>query len=393
MKSRRTRGAAGQLSVLDLYSGCGGLSLGFELTGAFRVIAGMDKFEWAVESFHANHPKADRAFNKPLDIGALSPSSVVSSLGERPDVIVGGPPCQGFSKAGKRTGVDPRNMEVWNFLKMVREIQPAAFVMENVDGLLTTGQSERGELAGELQTEFESCGYVVSKQLLDAVNYNVPQRRKRIVIVGIRDSRKPFLFPDALSPEVPTLLSRGRPIVTVSDALGDMPSPTADNPQSYAGAPKTWLQRFLRHESDGIYEHSQTHHGADMVARLTAQKCGTRLYPNWNHSWYRLDPSRPSPTVKENHRAPFVHFSEPRCTSPRECARLQTFPDRYRILGTKTAQLIQVGNAVPALLAAAVATALAKALGEERRVTSPNGVPPWMFDMASSYLPYDSAVF
>lgn len=371
--------ATKKLRVLDLYSGCGGLSLGFELTGAYDVIAGLDKFEWAVESFHANHPAANRAFKKVLDIGALSPSSVRDELGGSPDVIVGGPPCQGFSKAGKRTGVDPRNLEVWNYLKMVRELQPMAFVMENVDGLLTTGQSERGQLAAELQSEFESAGYVVRAELLDAVNYNVPQRRKRIVMVGIRGKSAPFAFPAPLSPEEHTLLTRGRPINTVLDALGDVPTPTDRNPQPYTKQSRTWLQRFLRLGSPGLYEHSITHHGDDMVMRLQAQKTGTRLYPNWNHSWYRLDPSRPSPTVKENHRAPFVHFSEPRVTSPRECARLQTFPDRYRILGTKTAQLIQVGNAVPALLAAAVATALAHALNEDRLITAPNGVPESVF--------------
>jgi DNA (cytosine-5)-methyltransferase 1 len=97
-----------------------------------------------------------------------------------------------------------------------------------------------------------------------------------------------------------------------------------------------------------------------MVERLKEQKVGTRLYPNWNHSWHRLDPEKPSPAVKENHRAPFVHFSEPRATSPRECARLQTVPDSYVFLGTKTAQLIMIGNAVPAILSAHVATEIAR---------------------------------
>jgi len=252
--------------------------------------------------------------------------------------------------------------------------------MENVDGLLTTGQAERGQLAASLQQEFETAGYTVRAELLDAVNYRVPQRRKRVVIVGIRGAKTKFEFPVPLSPQIPTLLNRGMPVSTVRDALGDLPSPIEVDPQPYGrAAPQTWLQRFLRIGSTALHAHSPTHHGDEMVERLRAQACGTRLYPTWNHSWYRLDPDRPSPTVKENHRAPFVHFAEPRATSPRECARLQTFPDRYQILGTKTARLIQVGNAVPALLAAAVATSLARALNEDRLVTAANGVPDDVF--------------
>src|SRR5205823_1545930 len=117
----------------------------------------------------------------------------------------------------------------------------------------------------------------------------------------------------------PTLFAP-RPVSTVWDALSDLPSPVRDEPQPYGEKPRTgWLQEFLREGSDALYQHTPSRHSQDMVRRLRLQPRGTRLYPNWNHSWYKLDPDRPSPAVKENHRAPFVHYSEPRVTTPREC--------------------------------------------------------------------------
>jgi len=271
--------------------------------------------------------------------------------------------------------VDSRNQEVWNFQRIVGDLQPKAFVMENVDGLLTTGQQQRGELRLELERGFEKIRYRTYSALLDAVDYRVPQRRKRLIMVGIRGVDRPFCFPPPLTGDTRNLFAPVEPIATVADALADLPTPIASEPQPYDKDPMTWLQLLLREDSETLHEHTPSKHSPEMVRRLTAQPIATRLYPNWNHSWYKLDPARPSPAVKENHRAPFVHFAEPRVTTPRECARLQTFPDRYRILGTKTAQLIQVGNAVPALLAATVATALAAALGADSEVSRPNGLP------------------
>ncbi|MBI4510435.1 MAG: DNA cytosine methyltransferase [Deltaproteobacteria bacterium] len=367
------------LTVLDLYSGCGGLSLGFELCGAYRVLAGLDKFEWAVRSFYENHPAACRGFSLPVDIGATTGDKIVEILGERPDVVVGGPPCQGFSKAGRRTGADPRNAEVWNFQRLTCELSPSAFVMENVDGLLTTGQATRGSIVSELADRFEGHGYAMHSAILDSAHFRAPQRRKRFFLVGLKEKAH-FAFPSpACGDEGP------EPFCTVSDALDDLPTPLPQDPQPYGPKrPTTWLQRFLREGSHALHQHSLTAHAPEMVRRLRVLKQGTRLYPNWNHSWYRLDPERPSPAVKENHRAPFVHPAESRVVSVRECARLQTFPDRYRILGTKTAQLIQVGNAVPVLLAASVATSLAHALGCASEVTCPGGLP-------SRFLPFVKA--
>lgn len=234
--------------------------------------------------------------------------------------------------------------------------------MENVSGILKTGQSRKHELIDTLVREYENLGYRVRWTVLNSANYRVPQNRKRFVLVGAREAKKGFAFPAAPCGEEAGLFFEA--CQTVGDALSDLPTPQKSDPQPYEQEPKTPLQRFLREGSKSLHNHLITVHSKEMEERLSVQGIGTRLYPNWNHSWYRLDPSRPSPAVKENHRAPFVHFKEPRATSPRECARLQSIPDRYRLLGTKTAQLIMVGNAVPSLLGAHLATAIAEQIFE-----------------------------
>jgi DNA (cytosine-5)-methyltransferase 1 len=361
-KKQAKKGAPGmRLTVLDLFCGLGGLSLGFDFTEAFETIGGIDNFHWAVQTFYANHSCKPRLLCQPHDLSQLDPAVVVDELGAKPDVIVGGPPCQGFSDAGRRLsdlGEDRRNHLVFHFFRFVRDIRPEAFLMENVSGFLRTGQSRAHELIDLLVTEYQKIGYSVAWQVLNSSGFRVPQNRKRFLLVGLLNRKKPFAFPAPVSAEDGQLLFE--PALTVWDALSDLPTPCEADPQPYESLPKSNLQRYLRLGSDGIYNHLETLHSDQMVSRLMEQKVGTRLYSNWNHSWYRLDPSRPSPAVKENHRAPFVHFSEPRAVSPRECARLQTVPDRYRLLGTKTAQLIMVGNGVPAIFAAHIATELAR---------------------------------
>src|SRR5713101_1159485 len=263
------------------------------------------------------------------------------------EVIIGGPPCQGFSHAGPRVRKDPRNRMVWEFLRFVEALRPTAFVMENVSGLLTTAQRQRGEFLEALRDEYWKLGYAARWAILDSADFRVPQRRKRLFLVGFRDRKREFTFPESPCGADGRMFSLPDPKQTTGDALSDVPTPIEADPQPYEREPSTWLQHFMRHGSKALSNHSPTRHSREMVKKIHAQEQGTRLYPNWNHSWYRLDPDLPAPAVKENHRAPFVHFAEDRVTSPRECARLQTFPDRFVFAGTKTAQLIQVGNAVP----------------------------------------------
>lgn len=351
-----------KLKVLDLYCGLGGLSLGFELTEGYKIIAGIDNFEMAVNTFNLNHNIDSKICSIPQDMSILAPSAVLDDLGEKPDIIVGGPPCQGFSHAGKRNDdfrIDPRNLQVYNFQKFVSEMQPKVFLMENVSGILSTGQNKRNELLYDLITKYEEIGYKVAWKICNSSDFRVPQNRKRLILVGIHDSEKKFQFPTQPCKDNSDLFHEYEHYNTVADALDDLPTPNINEPQEYEEEPHSPLQKFLRIDSENIYNHLVTNHSSETIEKIKKQKNGKPLYSNWNHSWVRLTSSKPSPAVKENHRAPFVHHIEHRSVSPRECARLQTIPDRYVIKGTKTAQLILLGNAVPSIFSAHIATEIA----------------------------------
>lgn len=353
----------GRITLLDLYCGLGGLSLGFEMTGAYHCVGGIDIYKPAVDTFYYNHPDLSKLkiINSPQDLSVLDPMAVAQDIGCMPDIIVGGPPCQGFSQAGRRLEHfedDERNKQVFNYLKFITTLKPKVFVMENVPGILKTGQRSTGDLLNYLIDKYTEAGYTVKYQIMNSANYRVPQQRKRMVLVGILNAVEPFVFPAPSNTEEGSLLTD--PYYTVSDALSDLPSPIKQEPQPYEKEPATPLEKYLRGSSKSIYNHLETIHSPDMLEKLKKQKPGERLYPNFNHAWIKLDSSKPSPTVKENHRAPSIHYQEPRATSPRENARLQTIPDDYILIGNKSQSLVMVGNAVPAILFAHIATSIAK---------------------------------
>lgn len=354
-------------TLVDLFSGAGGLSLGFCLTNRFRFLAGIDNNAWALKTLYANHPEAHSVFSEPQDVRKLSGIDILNALAITSiDVVVGGPPCQGFSVAGKRDIADERNQMVWEYYRFISELQPQVFIMENVPGLLLAIHNNGTKLIDVLKEKFATIGYDCVLWQLNASDYGVPQVRKRAFLIGFKGLNS-IAKPEPFTSAVEDLFFGIIPFVTVADALSDLPEPVSSEPQIYNGGPYNEYQSYLRQESRDLYNHTPSVHKPAMIERLRAQLPGTRLYPNWNHSWYKLVDQRPSPTVKENHRAPFVHPTEPRVTTPRECARLQSFPDRYIFKGTKTAQLIQIGNAVPPLLAKAIAVEVVKALDTIQR--------------------------
>ena len=279
--------------MLDLYCGLGGLSLGFELTDTFKTIGGIDNFAWAVRTFYHNHQIRPSLISEPQDMGTLEPERLLDALGERPEVIVGGPPCQGFSHAGRRLEnlrEDPRNQQVFHYSRLVRGLQPKVFVLENVSGMLKTGQSQKHELIESLIGAFAEMGYETAWSILNTAHYRVPQVRRRLIMVGVHQGERPFSFPEPPCSEQPSLFAD--PCATVSDALSDMPKPNGGQCIPYDLPPTTPLQKFLRTDSPGVWNHLDTAHSSEMRKRLAAQVVGTRLYANWNHSWYRLDPTR-----------------------------------------------------------------------------------------------------
>jgi DNA (cytosine-5)-methyltransferase 1 len=308
-----------QNKILDLFCGAGGLSLGFEKAG-FDVVAGIDCNEKYLKTFNANHSAPGYA----VDLAKKSPESFFQDVTDidtsQITGVIGGPPCKGFSLEGNRDTQDERNTLVDRFLLYVEFIQPQFVVMENVVGIKTMKTPNSDETYFErVLSKLTSLGYEVSDYTMNAADYGVPQKRERVFIIATKDSS--------------------------SDILDMSPS---SNP------PKTVEEAFSE-ISDDAPNREKTNHSDDMERRLDELDYGDSLYDNYSSSWRRLFPDRPAPTIKENHGAPFVHPTEPRVGTVRECAKLQSFPDDFEFKGSKSTQLKTVGNAVPPKLAEKIA--------------------------------------
>lgn len=330
-----------EIKVLDLFCGGGGLSEGF-LQAGYDVVAGVDANELFLKTFEANHEdslaiQADLANIDPpgfFDEHPIDPDDI--------DVIIGGPPCKGFSIAGHRDPDDERNYLVGSFIDFVEFVQPDAFVMENVTGIKSM---EGGDTLRSIIEGFRRAGYEGTRhETLNAADYGVPQERRRVIFVGLRDDRNPT-FPDRThGPSKQQTLGGDelKPYVTVEDAI-------------------------LNRDLEELPNHKKTNHSDDMVERISEVEEGDSLYESFGDSWRRLERDKPAITIKENHNAPFIHPDENRVGTVRECAILQSFPDDYVFKGPKSQQLKVVGNAVPPLLARAIAEALVTDISEMRK--------------------------
>lgn len=180
-----------KFTAVDLFSGMGGLSLGFQLDGRFDVVAGIDNYEPAVRTFYRNHPAACEAYARSTNVQYLTGKSLLSTLGlSSIDVVLGGPPCQGFSAAGRRDDNDERNQLVWEYVRLVDELKPKFFLMENVPRI--TLAKDNGVLfVDKLLEQFRLLGYQARLFAINAKDFGVPQVRKRVFIVGNRMGKTP----------------------------------------------------------------------------------------------------------------------------------------------------------------------------------------------------------
>lgn len=314
------------LQVLDVFCGAGGLSTGFESAG-FTVIAGIDWNEDYLATFDRNHTDSQAIQSNLFE---ESPTDVLEEYdidADEVDVIVGGPPCKGFSVAGERDPNDERNTLVDSYLDFVQAVQPRVFVMENVPGILSM---EDGAVVDHILARADELGYRVDYQLLNAADYGVPQARKRVFFIGRRDGGTPRFPAPTHAPPAEAETDGLKPHVTVEEAFEGI----------------DW---------ESVENHVKTNHQDDTVERIKEVEHGESLYDSYSDSWRRLYPDRPAPTIKENHNAPFIHPFENRVGTVRECAVLQGFPLDYVFEGAKSTQLKTVGNAVPPPLAAAIA--------------------------------------
>ncbi len=342
-------------TFIDLFSGCGGMSLGFEMAG-FESILAIDNWADALNTYKYNRHGAKTLC---VDLASIETEDVENAInGKRVDVIIGGPPCQGFSVAGKRIVDDERNILYKSFVRMVQYFQPKAFVMENVPNILSIGN---GIVKKSILSDFEKLGYTVKVQVLTASDYGVPQNRRRAVFVGLLNGKE-FEFP------IPIVDVANR--VTAYEALGDLPEYSLLDGADYPVEASCAYQTYVRADSKGVYNHEITIHNEQTKSIIAMVPDGGNYKDlpvelqqtrKVHIAWTRLNSKKPSFTIDCGHRHHF-HYEWNRIPTVRESARLQSFPDDIIFLGTKTSQYKQVGNAVPPLMAKSIADQLNKIL-------------------------------
>lgn len=360
-----------KFSVVDLFCGCGGFSKGFEQAG-YEIKLGIDLWEDATITYRHNFPKAC-VLNK--DITSINGYDILDSANlssEDVDVIIGGPPCQGFSVSGHRLIDDPRNRLYKSFVEIVSQVRPKVFVMENVPGLI---RLFNGIFAEQVIADFSEAGYHVDMKILSAENYGVPQQRKRVFFVGLNKDKisnsTSFTFP------VPEFgADTGILPVTCYEAISDLDFVPDDKVLGecldYVLPATSNYQRLMRKGSTKILNHSITLHTSKTKSIIAMVPDGGnyKSLPEelWstrkvNIAWTRMCSKKPCFTIDTGHNHHF-HYRANRVPTVRESARIQSFPDTFEFLGIKTSQLKQVGNAVPPLLAQAIAKNIAEILSK-----------------------------
>lgn len=392
-------------NILDLFAGCGGLSNGFEQTKRFNIVAANEFWGPAQETYIRNHPKAK------MIRGDVTEDDIKNQIFDafkdvECDVIVGGPPCQAYSNAGFRDPNDPRGKLFEDYVNIVKQLNPKIFVLENVKGILTIKHTREDlnknetieiEALRKLEKErqdllllrkrnknnpnrflfknedekrlnvlkkeiilfkkkhphleenvtsiivrrFKEIGYKVQFKLLNAANYGVPQRRERVIFIGVKEEI-PITFPEPTHFNKSSGLFSNKLWKTVRESIDDLKNL----------------------EEDTSWNHIITKHSKEFEEKIKNTPIGKSAL-GYSDSFYRNPPDEASRTVKENHGGVMIHYEKNRVMTPRELARLQSFPDDFIFEGTKSSILVQIGNAVPTLLGKAIGEVVAKMLDEK----------------------------
>lgn len=349
-----------EFNVIDLFSGAGGLSRGF-IDAGFKLLLGIDNDEVALKTFEYNHENA-----KGMNIDLSKPGfvdEIKKHIGNnKVDIIVAGPPCQGFSLTGPRDINDERNQLYLAVIEAIKILKPAAFIIENVPGMATL---YKGKVKDAILYNLRKLGYNVDCSIMLAADYGVPQMRKRLIFMGIRE--------DIGEPEFPEPILSEEDYVTCRQAINDLPprvNEIGKDVDDYSGPPRSEYQKIMRNGCKKLYNHVGTNHTKlvqDTIALVPEGGNHKDLPPGWgesrrfNEAWTRYDGNKPSKTIDTGHRNHF-HYEYNRVPTVRENARLQSFTDDFRFCGNKTQQYRQVGNAVPPLLGYHLAKEIKKVL-------------------------------
>jgi len=358
-------------TAIDLFCGAGGLSEGFRQAGV-HVLAGQDIDSTFGQTFEQTHAEASFVHGPIQDISAADLLQAANRQAGEIDVLIGGPPCQGYSVYNHQRGVDdPRAGLFKEYLRIVAQIRPRWLVMENVTGITSIAG---GAIVREIQAGMRKLGYRVDMKPLKAEEYGVPQERRRVFFIATREEHCPILFP------TPTHGPELQPFVTVWDAIGDLPAlqnGEDPGPQKYAHQPQNSYQAILRGDQRYVQNHSAPRLGQVNLDRMQHIPPGG----SWRDIPFKLLPAgmkkakrsdhtkrygRPAKTDLactiltkcDVHWGAYIHPTQDRSFSVREAARLQSFPDSFAFAGSRTEQFVQVGNAVPPILGRAVAEAV-----------------------------------
>ena len=353
-----------EFRILDLFCGAGGLSWGFHMNPHFKTAVALDFDEKAAHTFKKNMP------NTSVVVGDITNSIVKDRIvsiakDNKVNMLIGGPPCQGFSMKGKKMGLkDPRNFLFREYFKLVEQLQPTIFIIENVKGLLL---SSNGWFKNEIIQTIRSLGYSVSFGILNASNFGVPQARERTIFIGSRLG--------VISLPEPTVSRKS----TVRDAISDLSyleSGQGAFEQKYTTDASSDYQRKMRMGCNKLYNHMASNHkqiAIDKLKMIPPEK-GKDFLPEKMHgnqkfktTWGRLKWDDVSPTIDTRFDAssngtnnhPYLN----RAITPREAARIQSFNDSFVFYGSRVDIRKQIGNAVPPLLAKAIADQIANVLG------------------------------
>lgn len=342
-----------KLNMIDLFCGAGGFSVGCNWAG-FQSVFGIDHFEPAMRTWLKNHPHAIGCLG---DIRKVEPQQVREILEQRGvnhiDLITGGVPCQGFSRANrKHNDEDERNFLFLEYMRFVKTFMPNYIILENVSGMRSTAG---GKFEKTIKAHMEGLGYKVTVQLVNAADFGVPQIRQRLVFVGVKRNAGltlPYIFPEG------EFINHYR---TVADAISDLPKlGNNESKSNYSIEPKTDYQRIMRGydldfpipQTSVLYNHISPNHPQETIDRIDSTLQGKPMYPRFKQR-IRLRSDAPSPTQLAGGIRPqfqFGHPTQPRGLTIRERARIQSFPDSYVFEGGIVQERVQTGNAVPPLL-------------------------------------------
>ena len=365
-----------KLNALDLFAGAGGFSAGVEQAG-INVIAAVEFTSQIAKTYEYNHPATKMLVDDIKNISAETIKSIFDEQGVKCNIIFGGPPCQGFSMAGNRIRSkvsfleDSRNYLFKEYIRMVETLNPDVFVIENVPGILNYNN---GAVKEEIYTTFEKLGYKIDSKVLCAADFGVPQTRHRAVFIGNKLGIEPsLLFPIASHTE--------ETYVTIRDAISDLPPVEAGKglevtPYSQDITLSDY-QKTMVSSTGTVYNHESSNHKPETLKILSMIKQGQTMkdLPEEYHTksvhsgaYGRMIYDKPAYTLTTRLNTPSVgritHPTQDRTITPREAARIQSFPDDYRFIGDITSIGMQIGNAVPPLLAKAIASHILEILEE-----------------------------